>query len=264
MGIIERHNVNVTGNGAKTIVFAHGFGCDQTMWQFVAPAFVRDYRVVLFDLMGAGQSDLSDYDFDAYSDLLRHGQDIVDICDALDLEAPVVIGHSVSAITSGLAAAANPGRFSRLAMVSPSPCFMNDGAYHGGFDREDLHGVVEFMQENYLGWAQQLAPAIAGQSPDEPAAQMLTQSFCRTDPNIARHFGQVTFLSDRRADMHKIDTPTLIVQSREDGIAPVTVGEWMQAEMPHATLKVIDAIGHCPHMTSPQETAAVIRDYLDG
>ena len=262
MSVLERNNVKVSGTGQKAIVFAHGFGCDQTMWRFVAPAFEDDYRVVLFDLTGAGQSDLSAYDFERYSDLSAHAQDLVEICDALELEKPIVVGHSVSAITAGIAAADNPGRFERVIMVSPSPCFLNDGEYNGGVEKDDLLQVIDFMQENYLGWAEQLAPTIAGEPAEGDASRMLTQSFCRTNPDIARHFGRVTFLSDRRADMERITTPTLILQCDDDAVAPVAVGDWMYGTMTGATLRVVEAVGHCPHMTAPQKTIREIKRYL--
>tara|TARA_R110002049_G_scaffold140930_9_gene302421 strand:- start:26853 stop:27656 length:804 start_codon:yes stop_codon:yes gene_type:complete len=262
MSVLERNNVTVIGSGAKAMVFAHGFGCDQSMWKYVAPAFERDYTVVLYDLTGAGRSDLSAYDFDAYGDLVEHGRDLTRICDALELDRPIVVGHSVSGITAALAAKADPDRFDRLVMVSPSPCFLNDGDYQGGFDRDDLQPIVDFMQENYLGWAEQLAPTIAGQQADGAAAQMLTQSFCRTDPEIARHFGRTTFMSDRRADMKGVTTPTLIIQCSDDAIAPVSVGKWMQQAIPDAVLAEIDAVGHCPHMTTPDTVIAEIRSFL--
>ncbi|MEX3314871.1 alpha/beta fold hydrolase [Sulfitobacter sp. PS-8MA] len=262
MSVLKRNNVNLVGQGQKTIVFVHGFGCDQTMWRFVAPALEEHYRVVLYDLTGAGQSDLSAYDFNRYSDLSAHAADLVEICDALELEEPIVIGHSVGAIIAGLAAADHPGRFAQVVMVSPSPCFVNDGEYIGGFDRADLLAVIDFMQENYLGWAEQMAPAIAGQEPEGESARLLTKSFCRTNPDIARHFGRVTFLSDRRADMTRITTPTLILQCDDDAIAPVAVGDWMYGNMTGASLRVIEAMGHCPHMTEPKKVIREINRYL--
>ena len=262
MSALKRNNVTVSGSGAKTLVFVHGFGCDQTMWRFLAPAFESDYRVVLYDLTGAGQSDLTAYDFDRYSDLSAHAEDLIEICDALELEQPIVVGHSVGAIIAGVAAADNPGRFEHVIMVSPSPSFVNDGEYVGGFEKAELLQVIDFMQENYLGWAEQMAPAIAGQSAEGDGARLLTKSFCRTDPDIARHFGRVTFLSDRRADMVRIKTPTLIIQCDDDAIAPVAVGDWMYGNMTVATLRVIEAVGHCPHMTEPQKTTREIKRYL--
>lgn len=262
MSVVQRNNVRTFGSGDHVLVFAHGFGCDQSMWKFVAPAFEESHRVVLFDLTGAGQSDLSAYDYAAYGKLERHAEDIIEICDALELEKPTLVGHSVSAITSGLAAVAAPDKIGSVVMVAPSPCFLNQPEYTGGFDRADLEQVIDFMQQNYLGWAEQMAPTIAGDGAEGPASQMLTQSFCRTDPDIARHFGEVTFLSDKRAEMSQIDVPTLILQCANDALAPTSVGEWMEKTIPNATLNVIDTFGHCPHLTAPDATIQAIESYL--
>ncbi|MHA6287080.1 alpha/beta fold hydrolase [Maricaulis sp. CAU 1757] len=263
MSVLKRNNVTVGGQGTAPIVFAHGFGCDQTMWRFIAPHFERDHKVVLFDLTGNGQSDLSAYDFDRYSRLDAHAEDIVDIISELDLEDVTLVGHSVSAITSALAGARCPERIARIVLVAPSPCFMNDGDYTGGFERAELEGLIAFMEENYLGWAAQLAPTIAGQPEGEPAAEDLTRSFCRTDPRISQHFGRVTFLSDRRDDMPKTPQPSLILQCDPDALAPVSVGEWMRDAMPDARLEVLPVTGHCPHMTAPDLTSAAIRRFID-
>lgn len=263
MAMRIRNNVVVSGGTGRPMLFAHGFGCDQEMWRFVEPAFRNSHATVLYDLTGHGTSDLSAYDFDRYATLAGHARDIVDICDELDLEQVVVVGHSVSAITAVLAASIDPRRFGFLVLLAPSPCFMNDGDYHGGFSRDDLEGLIAFMDENYFGWAEQLAPTIAGQSAGGPAATDLTQSFCRTDPQIAQHFGRVTFLSDHRADMARVAVPSLIVQCDDDAIAPVDVGRWMHANMPGSVLEIVAATGHCPHMTVPEETIRVIRKFLD-
>lgn len=263
MSAIKRNNVNMRGEGDTAIVFAHGYGCDQTMWRFVAPDFERDHRTVLFDLTGNGKSDLECYDFDRYATLDAHAADIVDIATELDLENAILVGHSVSAITAALAGARAPERFSRLVLVAPSPCFMNDGDYTGGFAREDIEGLIEFMEQNYLGWATQLAPTIVGQPAGETPTAELTQSFCRTDPKIARHFGRVTFLSDRRADVLTTPQPSLVVQCSDDALAPVAVGEWMRDNMQDAKLDILPVTGHCPHMTAPDLTVSAIRRFLD-
>lgn len=262
MTILKRNNVNVSGQGKRPIMFAHGFGCDQTMWRDVAPDFERDHKVILFDLTGAGQSDLTAYDFRRYSSLDGHADDIVAITEEMDLADTVLVGHSVSAITAALASVKSPARFAAIVLVSPSPCFLNDDDYRGGFDRADLEEMIEFMEENYLGWAMQTAPAIAGQNTDEPSADKLTQSFCRTDPAIAQHFGRVTFTSDRREDMKSVSVPSLIIQCDNDAIAPVTVGEWMHAAMPGSVLQTVPVTGHCPHMTAPRITIDAIRAFL--
>ncbi|WP_264465501.1 alpha/beta fold hydrolase [Roseitranquillus sediminis] len=262
MSVLERNRVTVTGQGARVLLFAHGFGCDQAMWRQVAPEFETDHRVVLYDLTGAGGSDLGAYDFARYRSLDGHAEDMIEICEALGLERVVAVGHSVSAIIAALAAIRRPDLFDRLVLLSPSPCFMNDGAYRGGFERAELEGLIAFMDENYLGWSTQLAPTIAGQDGDEPGAVELTQSFCRTDPRIAQHFGRVTFLSDRRADMPNLEVPALIVQCADDALAPVGVGEWMHASIPRSALEVVDVSGHCPHLTAPDVTVRAIRAYL--
>jgi sigma-B regulation protein RsbQ len=259
---IERNNVTVMGGEARPILFAHGYGCDQAMWRFVAPAFEDAHKIVLFDLTGMGKSDLSAYGDARYATLDGHAQDILEICEALDLHDVTVVGHSVSAITAMLAAIRDPARIGRLVLVAPSPSFANDGAYTGGFELSDLEGLVAMMEENYLGWARQIAPTVAGQPATGAAASELTQSFCRTDPEIAQHFGRVTFLSDRRADVPKTPRPALILQCDDDALAPVAVGRWMHETMPDSTLEILRATGHCPHLTDPDQVVASIRHYL--
>lgn len=258
----KKNNVRVHGTGEAPMLFAHGFGCDQEMWRFVAPAFEASHKVILFDLTGAGKSDLSAYDFDRYEDLQAHADDILGVCDELDLRGVTLVGHSVSAITAVLAANHEPTFFEKLVLLAPSPCFLNDKGYRGGFSNEELEGLIALMEENYLGWAEQLAPTIAGQDADGQASKDLTASFCRTDPKIAQHFGRVTFLSDRREDMAKLSIPALIVQCDDDAIAPVDVGRWMHENMPTTTLEVISVTGHCPHMTAPEETIRLIRQLI--
>ena len=261
--VIKRNNVTRHGRaGAPPMLFAHGFGCDQEMWRHTAPAFEADHEVILYDLTGMGQSDLSAYDPARYGTLDAHAEDMVEICEALDLRGVTLVGQSVSAITAVLAAIRAPDRIARLVLLAPSPCFENHDDFNGGFSREDLEGLIEMMEENYLGWANALAPTIAGQEAEQPGTQELTQSFCRTDPEIARHFGRVTFLSDRRADMPNVTVPSLIVQCARDALAPISVGDWMDAHMPGSTLKVLDVSGHCPHLTAPDKTIEAIRAFV--
>ncbi len=263
MSVYHRNNVKVTGGTGQTMLFAHGFGCDQEMWRFVAPAFEAGHKVVLFDLTGAGKSDLGAYDFDHYAQLDAHAEDILRICDELELRDVVLVGHSVSAITSVLAANARPDLFAKLVLLAPSPCFLEDNGYHGGFKREDLEGLVAFMDENYLGWSAQVAAIAAGQDIDGPASVELTRSFCRTDPAIAQHFGRVTFLSDRRADMQKLTRPALIVQCSDDTLAPTEVGRWLHDNIGPSTLEILEVTGHSPHLTAPAETIDAIRRFID-
>jgi sigma-B regulation protein RsbQ len=260
--IAKRNNVNILGKGPKTIVFAHGFGCDQNMWRFLIPKFLDQYRIILFDLVGSGASDVSAYDPDKYKTLEGYATDLVEVIKEFSDTAVIFVGHSVSAIIGLLATIKAPELFSANIMVGPSPSYINDGDYIGGFEREDIGELISAVEDNYLGWSSTIAPAIMG-SPSQPElATDLTNSFCRTDPVIAKHFARVTFLSDHREDLSKSFTPTLIIQCNDDFIAPVQVGEYMQKMMPNAQLKIVDNVGHCPHMSAPDKTADAINKFL--
>jgi sigma-B regulation protein RsbQ len=261
--VMARNNVRVSGAGIQPMVFAHGFGCDQNMWRHVAPAFEADYKVVLFDYVGAGKSDLSTYDAKRYSSLDGYAQDIVEICDALDLRNVILVGHSVSSMIGVLAVRRAPERFAELIMVGPSPRYINEAPdYVGGFERPDIEGLLDMMDKNYIGWANFLAPAII-KNPENPAlAAELTESFCSTDPVIARRFAEATFFADNRADLAGVKVPSLILQCSDDIIAPLEVGEYLHRNLPGSTLRVMKATGHCPHMSHPEETIELIRQYL--
>jgi sigma-B regulation protein RsbQ len=261
--VLSRNNVKTFGTGKQPMLFAHGFGCDQNMWRFVAPAFAADYRIVQFDYVGSGKSDLGAYDPDRYSTLDGYAQDVLDIIHALDLRDIVFVGHSVSSMVGVLAANQEPDRFAKLIMIGPSPRYMNEAPnYTGGFERSDIDGLFETMDKNYIGWANFLAPAIM-KNPEHPElGEELTQSFCSTDPVIARRFAEATFLSDNRADLEHVQVPSLVLQCTDDMIAPNTVGEYVHRQTPRSTLRVMKATGHCPHMSAPDETIALIRDYL--
>jgi sigma-B regulation protein RsbQ len=263
MDVIARNNVVFAGPAeAQPMLFSHGFGCDQNMWRLVAPAFEDRYRVVLFDHVGAGASDLGAYDRRRYSTLAGYAEDVLEICRQLDLRDVVFVGHSVSAMIGVLAAASDPSRFDRLVLVGPSPRYLDDEGYVGGFSREDIDGLLDSLESNYLGWSTAMAPVIMG-NPDRPElGEELTSSFCRTDPAIARQFARVTFLSDNREDLRKVDVPCLVLQCREDVIAPVEVGEFVARELPHAELVLLDATGHCPNLSAPAETIAAIESFL--
>jgi sigma-B regulation protein RsbQ len=262
MSIRTRNNVAVTGTGSMPMVFAHGFGCDQNMWRFVAPAFEQDYKVILFDHVGAGRSDLNAYSFSKYSSLHRYADDVLEICRELNLDGVIFVGHSVSAMIGALAAIKEPSRFERLVMVGPSPCYINDGDYYGGFRREDIDELLNFLDSNYLGWASAMAPQIMG-NPERPElTEELTNSFCRTDPEIAKQFARVTFLSDNRSDLDKLQTRSLIIQCSDDVIAPVSVGEYVHNHVRGSHLAILKATGHCPNLSAPEETAAAIRAFL--
>jgi sigma-B regulation protein RsbQ len=263
MGVATRNHVTVSGPGdAPVLIFAHGFGCDQNMWRLVAPAFADDHRVVLFDHVGAGGSDLSAWQPDRYAALEGYAGDVLDICAELELREVVFVGHSVSAMIGVLAAAREPSRFRGLVLVGPSPRYIDDDGYVGGFSGPDIDELLDSLDSNYLGWSAAMAPAIMG-NPERPdLAAELTNSFCRTDPRIARHFARVTFTADNRTDLAGVDLPTLILQCREDVIAPMAVGEYVHRSIPGSDLVVLDAIGHCPHLSAPEQTIAAIRGFL--
>jgi sigma-B regulation protein RsbQ len=261
--VLRRNNVNELGRGTRPMLFAHGFGCDQHMWRFLTPAFEHDHRIVLFDYVGSGRSDVSTYDPERYGTLDGYARDLLEVCEALDLRDVVLVGHSVSAMIGVLAANEAPERFAHLILVAPSPRYLNDPPdYVGGFERSDIEELLATMDRNYLGWATQLAPAIM-QNDDRPAlGQELTESFCSTDPVIARRFAEATFLADNRSDLPAVRVPSLILQCSQDIIAPRAVGDYLQGALPGSTLRVMRATGHCPHMSAPDETATLIREYL--
>jgi sigma-B regulation protein RsbQ len=262
MSLQRRNNVRVHGDGPATLVFAHGFGCDQNMWRFIAPQYAQRFRTVLFDLVGSGNSDLSAYDRVRYGSLQGHAQDAVEIIQEFATGPVVFVGHSVSAMIGLLADLRQPGLIAGQVMVGPSPCYLNDGDYVGGFERKDIDSLLDTLESNYLGWASNMAPAIMG-APTQPELGVeLTNSFCRTDPEIAKHFARVTFLSDHRADVQRLTTPTLILQCSEDLIAPRTVGQYMNKTLPQSTLVVIDNVGHCPHMSAPGPSTTAIDRFL--
>jgi sigma-B regulation protein RsbQ len=262
MNVLTRNNVRVIGDGTRPILFAHGYGCDQSMWRFVAGAFAADHRVILFDHVGAGGSDLSAYDAERYGTLHGYAEDVLEICRALDLRDVVFVGHSVSATIGVLAAVREPERFAKLVLVGPSPRYMNDGDYKGGFSREDLDGLIETLDSNQLGWSSAMAPVIMG-NPERPElSDELRNSFCRTDPEIARRFARVTFFSDNRADLARVTTPSLILQCSDDAIASEAVGAYVHAHIPGSRLVHLEATGHCPHMSAPDETIAAMRAFL--
>jgi sigma-B regulation protein RsbQ len=259
----ERHNVNEHGPPeGQPMLFAHGFGCDQNMWRYVWPRFEGDYRVVLFDHVGAGDSDLSAYDPERYSSLQGYAQDVLEISRELDLREVVFVGHSVSAMIGVLAAAEEPERFARLVLVGPSPRYIDDDDYVGGFSREDVEGLLDSMDSNYLGWSSQMAPVIMGNEDRPELGEELTNSFCRADPEIARNFARVTFLSDNREDLAKVEVPSLVLQCAEDAIAPEAVGRFVERELPEARLVMLDAVGHCPNLSAPDATATAIEEFL--
>ncbi len=265
MTAVQRMNVTEHGiPDGRPMLFAHGFGCDQHMWRHVWPAFAGDHRIVLFDHVGAGGSDLAAFDPTRYATLDGYAEDVLALCAELDLQDVVFVGHSVSAMIGALAAAEQPERFARLVMIGPSPRYVDDeeDAYTGGFSRADIDELLESMDSNYLGWSAAMAPAIMGAANGEPLGEELRESFCRTDPEIARHFARTTFLSDNRADLARVTTPALVLQCSHDVIAPESVGAYVHERLPGSQLVHLKATGHCPNLSAPQETIAAVRAYL--
>jgi sigma-B regulation protein RsbQ len=259
---LKRNNVTMSGSGDRVMMFAHGFGCDQAMWIPVARQFEDRFRVVLFDHVGAGRSDLSAYESGKYSTLDGYAQDIVEIGRALSLKNAIFIGHSVSAMIGALASIAEPGMFSELVMVGPSPRYVDDGDYRGGFSHEQVEELLQFLAENQLGWSAAMAPAIMG-NPDRPElSERLENSFCATDPDIAAEFARVTFFSDNREDLAKICARTLVLQCREDIIAGQAVGEYVHANIAGSEYVLLDATGHCPNLSAPAQVEKAIHSFV--
>ena len=262
MSVLLRNNVRVAGSGDATMVFAHGFGCDQTMWRFLTPAFGERFRTVSFDLVGSGGSDLDAYDRTKYGTLHGYADDLLEILDECASGPVVFVGHSVSTMIGLLATIKAPQRFAAQIMIGPSPCYINDGDYIGGFKREDIDELLDTLESNYLGWSSSMAPVIMG-APDQPSlGEELTDSFCRNDPEIAKHFARVTFLSDHRADVPKSQVPALVLQCSDDLIAPRAVGDYLHQHLPNSRLHIIENVGHCPHMSAPTESSRVIESFL--
>jgi len=262
--VLARNNVSLQGQGAHTIVFAHGFGCDQNMWRFVEPSFRDRFRTVLFDYVGLGKSDASAFDPGRYATLDGYAQDLVEIGEALDLRDATIVGHSVSSIIGLLASLRAPQRFGALVMIGPSPRYINDPpGYVGGFERSDIDGLLELMDHNYLGWAAALAPMVMGNGDRPELTEELQETFCSTDPLVATCFARATFYGDNRADLPKAKVPSLVLQVREDAIAPMTVGAYVARHLPLSELTVLEASGHCPQMSHPQLTVEAMRPFLD-
>ncbi len=263
--VVNRYNVKITGppNG-QPMLFAHGFGCDQNMWRYVAPRFEDDFRVVLFDHVGAGGSDVSAYDPERYTSLQAYADDVLAICRDLDLHNVVFVGHSVSAMIGALAAAAEPDRFAKLVFVSPSPRYIDDGSYVGGFSEEDITELLDSLDSNYLGWSSAMAPVIMGNGERPELSDELIASFCRTDPEVARRFARVTFLSDNRGDLARVRAPSLVLQCAQDAIAPVAVGQYVNDALPDSSMVLLQATGHCPNLSAPDETADAIGAFVRG
>jgi sigma-B regulation protein RsbQ len=264
MSVLARNNVNVHGNpDGRPMLFAHGFGCDQNMWRYVWPAFEADFRIVLFDHVGAGGSDAGAFDPRRYASLRGYADDMLEIARELDLRDIVFVGHSVSAMIGVLAATTEPERFGALVLIGPSPRYIDDGEYVGGFSEEDITGLLDSMDSNFLGWSSTMAPVIMG-NPDRPElGEELTNSFCRSDPEIAKQFARVTFMSDNRKDLAGVRTPALVLQCSDDPIAPQAVGQYVASSLPGSRYVELEATGHCPNLSAPQETIAAMKAFVD-
>jgi sigma-B regulation protein RsbQ len=261
--VLARNNVTLSGQAdGQPIVFAHGYGCDQNMWRLVVPAFENEYRTVVFDFVGAGGSDLSAYDPQRYASLQGYAADVLDVIRALDLRDVIFVGHSVSAMIGVLAAHAEPDRFAALVLVAPSPRYLNDEGYVGGFAEADIDDLLASLDRNYLGWSSTMAPVIMGNADRPELGAELTASFCRTDPEVAKRFARATFLSDNRADLARVELPTLVLQCSDDPIAPDSVGEYVHAQIPGSTLVRLKATGHCPNLSAPAETVAAMAPFV--
>ncbi|HKG65302.1 MAG TPA: alpha/beta hydrolase [Solirubrobacteraceae bacterium] len=262
MGVLERNNVTVSGRpDGRPMVFAHGFGCDQQMWRFVAPEFVDEYKVVLFDHVGAGGSDLSAYDPERYGSLTGYAEDVIEICRALELADAIFVGHSVSAMIGVIAAKRAPEHIGKLVLVGPSPRYIDDEGYRGGFSAADIEELLESLDSNFLGWSSTMAPVIMANADRPQLGAELTESFCRTDPDIAARFARVTFTSDNRADLEDVHVPTLVLQCSDDVIAPDEVGEYVHRAIPGSRFVQLAATGHCPNLSAPEETVEAIRAF---
>jgi sigma-B regulation protein RsbQ len=261
--IKKRNDVKITGFGDKPIIFAPGFGCDQRMWRYVTPSFEKDYRVITFDYVGAGKTDLRFYDPTRYSQLSGYAQDVLDVLAALQLKEAIFVGHSVSGMIGLIASIQEPKYFERLIMIGPSPCYINDPPdYAGGFEISALRGLIELMETNYIQWANILAPIIMNNADRPSLSEELEKSFCSTDPIIAGNFARATFFSDNREDLSKATVPSLVLQCADDAIAPRQVGEYIHRHMPGSQIRFMKATGHCPHLSHPEETVLLIKDYL--
>lgn len=262
MALQTRNNVHITGTGPSTLVMAHGFGCDQTMWKLLLPHFARRFRVVTYDLTGAGQSDLSAYDYGKHASLWGHASDLNEIIEEYAMGPVILVGHSVSAMICALACVETPDRIAAMVMIGGSPCYLNSGDYSGGFSLTDLHSMLAAIDDNYLGWAGTMAPALMG-SPGQPGLRdELLDNFSRTDVRIARHFARVIFLSDHRLDISGLVVPTLILQCSCDVVVPTGVGEFMSKALPNSQLSFIDNVGHYPQLSAPDACTTAMDDFF--
>jgi sigma-B regulation protein RsbQ len=257
-----RNNVKVLGHGSKVLMFGHGFGCDQNTWRLITPAFISEYKIVLFDYVGAGHSDLSAYDNNRYSSLEGYASDVLDICEALNLQDVVFVGHSVSSMIGLLAVNRAAETFSSIVFIGPSPRYLNDVNYRGGLERAELEELLEIMDSNYLGWSSTMAGHIMGNHDRPELADGLATSFCSTNPEIAKKFARVTFLSDNREDLPKLKVPSLTIQCKEDFLTNDDIATFIQKITPGNQISFLDSSGHCPHLSDPDSVIKALKSFL--
>lgn len=263
MDSIKKNNVNILGKGKHVLLFVHGYGCNQNMWRFMTPDFEDDYKVILMDLVGYGESDIKSFDKEKYSSLKGYATDIIDVCQELDLKQITLIGHSVSSMIGLHVSLMAPELIDHLIMIGPSPCYINQDNYIGGFSKADIDELIDTLNSNYLGWSSAITPVIMG-NPDQPElTDELNNSFCQTDPEIAKQFAKVTFMGDERKYLEECSAKTLIIQSKKDIIAPIEVGKFVHSKIKNSELKILNINGHCPHMSSPKATTKAIKEYLN-
>jgi sigma-B regulation protein RsbQ len=261
MSVLQRHNVTRAGTG-KALLFAHGYGCDQNVWHQVADSLVADHEIVLYDYAGCGAADPTLYDTVRHATLDGHADDLIAICEAAQLDRPVLVAHSVGTMIGVLAARRRPDLFDSLVLIAPSPSYLNHGPYAGGFEREDIDSLLDTLESNHFGWARMMAPVIMGNPQKPELAGALGDSFCRMDSTVARHFARVTFLADHRADLDRMPVPSLLLQCSDDALAAPAVGEYLAARMAGSRLVQLAATGHCPHMSAPAEVVDILTDFL--
>jgi sigma-B regulation protein RsbQ len=260
--ILLRNNVKIKGTGSQPMLFVNGYGCDSNIWRFIYPEFEKNYKVILFDHVGTGDSQLSEYSYEKYNDLQGYADDIIELCRKLSFEKTIIVGHSVGCIISMLAVIKAPEFFDKVILLSPSPCYINQEDYEGGFSKQDIEQMIEAVESNYLGWVSSITPVITGNADRPELAEELSNRFCRNNPDIAKHFARVTFLSDNRKDLPELSKKTLILQVTDDVIAPVSVGEYMHKTIPDNRLEMIEANGHCPHLSHPADTIRIMKSFL--
>jgi sigma-B regulation protein RsbQ len=260
--VLQQLNVNVMGDGKPTLLFCNGFNCNQHIWQHITPTLAKHYRLILFDQMGTGESDLRAYDGQQYATLARYAQDVIAICHALDLHEAVVVGHSIGAMIGLLAAVQAPQYFSKVVLLAASPCYLNEPGYYGGFERADMLSLLAEMDRDYLGWATTFATMLIGTDQPVSLGYELADYFCQADPTIAKQFARLGFLTDNRADLPHLHLPTLLLQCAQDVAVPQQVNAYLLAHLPQATLVALPTSGHCPHLSAPFEVVAALREFI--